>query len=196
MRYASRAVLAGALGFAAAFVVACGGGSGLLSSNDASSLNNQLDSVSSALAGRNCGDVSSATSQLADEVVNLPSSINSTLRNNLTQGVSTIAQLARRQCANVQPTPTTQTDTTPTDTTTTQTHTATTPTTPTNTNTTPTTPTNTNTTPTTPTNTTTTPATTPTTPGTTSTGTGGAGVGDGNGNSSGGSGTSGNGNSQ
>jgi hypothetical protein len=188
MRYASRAVLAGALGFAAAFVVACGGGSGLLSSNDASSLNNQLDSVSSALAGKNCGDVSSATSQLADDVVNLPSSINSTLRNNLTQGVSTIAQLARRQCANVPPTPTTQTDTTTTDTTTTQTHTTTTPTTPTNTTTTPTTPTNTNTTP----------ATTPTTPGTTSTGTGGAGVGDGNGNgnSSGGSGTGGNGNSQ
>jgi hypothetical protein len=176
MRYASRAVLAGALGFAAAFVVACGGGSGLLSSNDASSINNQLDSVSSALASKNCGDVSSATSQLADDVVNLPSSINSTLRNNLTQGVSTIAQLARRQCANVQPTPTTQTNTTPTtDTTTTQTHTNTTPTTQTNTNTTP---------------------TTPTTPGTTSTGTGGAGVGQGNGNSSGGSGTGGNGNSQ
>ena len=123
MRYASRAVLAGALGFAAAFVVACGGSSGLLSSNDASSLNNQLDSVSSALASKNCGDVSSATSQLADDVVNLPASINSTLRNNLTQGVSTIAQLARRQCANVPPTPTTQTKTTTTDTTTTQTHT-------------------------------------------------------------------------
>jgi hypothetical protein len=185
MRYASRAVLAGALGFAAAFVVACGGGSGLLSSNDASSLNNQLDSVSSALASKNCGDVSSATSRLADDVVNLPSSINSTLRNNLTQGVSTIAQLARRQCANVPSTPTTPT--TPTaPTTTTQTHSATTPTTPTNTNTTPTTPTNTNTNP----------ATTPTTPGTTSTGTGGAGVGGGNGNSSGGSGTGGNGNSQ
>jgi len=119
MRYASRAVLAGALGFAAAFVVACGGGSGLLSSNDASSINNQLDSVSSALASKNCGDVSSATSQLADDVVNLPSSINSTLRNNLTQGVSTIAQLARRQCANVPATPT-NTNTNP----------ATTPTTP------------------------------------------------------------------
>jgi len=130
MRYASRAVLAGALGFAAAFVVACGGGSGLLSSNDASSINNQLDSVSSALASKNCGDVSSATSQLADDVVNLPSSINSTLRNNLTQGVSTIAQLARRQCANVQPTPTTQTNTTPTTPTNTNTNPATTPTTP------------------------------------------------------------------
>src|ERR1700760_2599103 len=130
MRYASRAILAGALGFAAAFVVACGGSSGLLSSNDASSINNQLDSVSSALASKNCGDVSSATSQLADDVVNLPSSINSTLRNNLTQGVSTITKLARRQCANVPPTPTTQTDTTP-QTTTTQTHTNTTPTTPT-----------------------------------------------------------------
>jgi hypothetical protein len=185
MRYASRAVLAGALGFAAAFVVACGGGSGLLSGNQASSLNNQLDSVSSALASKNCGDVSSATSQLADDVVNLPSSINSTLRNNLTQGVSTIAQLARQQCANVPSTPTTPT--TPTaPTTTTQTHTTTTPTTPTHTTT----------TPTTPTNTTTTPATTSTPSGTTSTGTGGAGFGQGTGTSSGGSGTGGNGNSQ
>jgi hypothetical protein len=184
MRYASRAVLAGALGFAAAFVVACGGGSGLLSSNDASTLNNQLNSVSSALASQNCGDASNATSKLADDVINLPSSINSTLRNNLTQGVSTIAQLARRQCANVSTPPTTQTGTTAT-TTTTQTHTTTTTTTPTNTTTT-----------TTPTNTTTNPATTTTPSGTTSTGTGGAGFGQGNGNSSGGSGTGGNGNSQ
>jgi len=187
MRYASRAVLAGALGFAAAFVVACGGGSGLLSGNQASSLNNQLDSVSSALASKNCGDVSSATSQLADDVVNLPSSINSTLRNNLTQGVSTIAQLAQKQCANVPSAPITQTNTrTTTTTTTTQTHTATTPTTPTHTTT----------TPTTPTNTTTTPATTSTPSGTTSTGTGGAGVSQGSGNSGGGSGPGGNGNSQ
>lgn len=188
MRHASRAILAGALGFAAAFVVACGGGSGLLSGNQASTLNNQLDSVSSALASKNCGDVSNATSQLADDVVNLPESINSTLRNNLTQGVSTIAQLARRQCANVPSTPTTQTPTTTTTTTTTttQTHTTTTPTTPTRTTT----------TPTTPTSTTTTPATTSTPSGTTSTGTGGAGLGQGNGNSSGGSGTGGNGNSQ
>ena len=184
MRYASRAILAGALGFAAAFVVACGGGSGLLSSDQASSLNNQLDSVSSALASKNCGDVSNATSQLADEVVNLPSSINSTLRNNLTQGVSTIAQLARRQCANVPSTPA-PTTTTNTETTTTQTQTTATTTTPTNTNTTPSTPTNTNTTP----------ATTSTPSGTT-TGTGGAGLGQGNGTSSGGSGTGGNGNSQ
>jgi hypothetical protein len=186
MRYAPRVILSGALGFAAAFVVACGGGSGLLSGNQASSLNNQLDSVSSALSSKNCGDVSNSTSRLADDVVNLPSSINSTLRDNLTQGVSTIAQLARKQCANVPSTPVTQTDTNTTaTTTTTQTHTTTT-----------TTPTNTTTTTTTPTNTTTTPATTSTPSGTTSTGTGGAGVGQGNGNSSGGSGTGGNGNSQ
>ena len=185
MRHASRVVLAGALGFAAAFVVACGGGSGLLSSNQSSTLSSQLDSVSSALAGKNCGDVSNATSQLADDVVNLPPSINSTLRNNLTQGVSTIAQLARKQCANAPSAPITQTNTrTTATTTTTQTHTVTTPTTPTHTAT----------TPTTPTNTTTTPATTSTPSGTTSTGTGGAGIG--NGNSSGGSGTAGNGNSQ
>ena len=137
MRYASRVILAGALGFAAAFVVACGGGSGLLSGNQAASLNNQLDSVSSALSSKNCGDVSNSTSRLADDIISLPSSINSTLRNNLTQGVSTIAQLAQKQCSNVPTTPITQTDTNTTaTTTTTQTHTTTT-TTPTNTTTTP-----------------------------------------------------------
>src|SRR5436305_473711 len=162
MRHASRAILAGALGFAAAFVVACGGGSGLLSADQASTLTNQLNSVSSALVSKNCGNVSSAAGRLADDVINLPSSINSMLRNNLTQGVSTIAQLARRQCANVPATPTTQTNTTTTATTTTETHTTTTPTTPTHTTTT-------TTTSTTPTGTTTTPATTSTPSGTTPT---------------------------
>ena len=185
MRFASRAILAGALGFAAAFLVACGGGSGLLSSNEASTLNSQLDSVSSALASKNCGNVSSATSRLADDVVSLPASVDSTLRNNLTQGVSTIAKLAQRQCSNVRPPATTPT-TPSTPSTTTETKTETTPSTPTNTTTTPTTP---KTTPSTP-------ATTSTPSGTTSTGTGGAGIGQGNGGSSGGSGTGGNGNSQ
>src|SRR5262249_46847413 len=157
MRYASRAALAGALGFAAAFVVACGGSSGLLSGNEASNLNGQLDSVSSALASKNCGDVSNATSQLADDLVHLPSSINSPVPIELSEGASSLPHRSRRQSATVKPPPTKPT--TPPDTTTTEPHTTTTTTT---------TPTDTTTTPSTPTNTTTTPATTSTPSGTTS----------------------------
>jgi hypothetical protein len=174
MRLAPRAILAGVLGFAAAFVVACGGGSGLLSGGQASDLNSQLDQVSAALASGNCSGVSNATAQFSNAIVNLPNSVNVTLRNNLSQGASKVTQLARRQCRPG----TTDTGTTTTRATTTETTpsttTETTPstTTPTTTTTTPTT--TTTTTPTTPT----TPATTTTPSGTTSTGTsGGAGIG-------------------
>jgi hypothetical protein len=195
MGLAHRAILAGVLGFAASVVVACGGGSGLLSGDQANSLKGQLDQVSTALASGACNNVSGAIGSFSNAVANLPSSVNATLRNNLSQGASTVAQLARQECRpaaakpRTETTPATTTETTPA--TTTETTPATTTTT---TPTTPTTPTN-----TTPTHTTTTPAT-PTTPsGTTPTGTsGGAGLtggttpsggsGTGNGNGNGGNG--------
>jgi hypothetical protein len=170
MRLAPRAILAGVLGFAASFVVACGGGSGLLSTNQAGGLNGPLDRVSQAIAAGDCNGVSSATNDLSNAVGNLPASVNATLRNNLSQGAATVAQLAKRECNPGN----TNTDTTPTQSTPTQT----TPTTHTHTQTTPTTPTHTQTTPPTPPPTTTTPATTSTPSGTTPTGTsGGAGIG-------------------
>jgi hypothetical protein len=183
MGLAHRAILAGVLGFAASVVVACGGGSGLLSGDQANSLKGQLDQVSTALASGACNDVSGALGSLSNAVANLPSSVNATLRNNLSQGATTVAQLARQECrpaatkTRTETTPATTTDTTPattTDTTPAAT-TTTTPTTPTNT---------------TPPHTTTTTPATPTTPsGTTSTGTsGGAGLNGGT-TSSGGSGT-------
>ena len=46
MRYGSRAFLAGSLGFAVAFVVACGSGNGLLSGDQASTLTGELTSIS------------------------------------------------------------------------------------------------------------------------------------------------------
>lgn len=187
MGFAHRAILAGALGFAAAFVVACGGGgSGLLSGNQADTLKSQLDQVSSELASGNCSGVSSASDELTNAVANLPNSVNATLRNNLSQGASTVARLARRQChpaetqTHTETTPTTDTATTP-PATTTETTPATTPTTTTQTQTTPTTP-----------HTTTTPATSTNPSGTTPTGTsGGVGL---TGNPTGGSGTGGGGN--
>jgi len=42
----SRAFLAGGLGFAVSFLVACGGGNGLLTSGQAGNLNSQLASIS------------------------------------------------------------------------------------------------------------------------------------------------------
>lgn len=99
MRLAARALLAGGLGFAVSFLVACGGGgSGLLSTNQAASLNSQLDQVSSALANGDCGAVANAADSLASTVSSLPGTVNGTLRANLDQGASTVRQLAMNEC--------------------------------------------------------------------------------------------------
>jgi hypothetical protein len=176
MRYLLRVILAGGLGFAAALLIAaCGGGSGLLSGDQSSTLSNQLDQVSSNLAAGNCAGVSKAVTALNNAAGSLPATVNVTLRNNLIQGASTVAELARKDCHQTTSEPTTPTTPAETATAPTTTETTTSPTTqPTTTATTPP-----PTTPTTPT----TPATTPTTPGTTpSGGTGGAGLGSGGGN--------------
>jgi hypothetical protein len=172
MRYAPRALLAGGLGFAVSFLVACGGGAGLLSGGQSSTLNAALDKVSSAVSAGDCGAAANAASSLTNAVAGLPPTVNDTLTNNLDQGASTIAQLATKDCGT---TTRTSTKTTPATTTTSTTTTSTT----TSSSSTSSTPTST----TIPTTTATTPATTTTPPGTTSTGTsGGAGIG-GNGNS-------------
>jgi hypothetical protein len=179
MRYAPRAILAGGLGFAASFVVACGGGAGLLSGDQSGALSNQADAVSSAVQAGNCGAAVNASAVLNSDVQTLPATINSTLRSNLNQGASTIAQLAEREChqhtASTASTPTTTSSTTSTSTTSASTSTSTT----------------------TPTTTTTTTTTTPTTAtsltntGTTSTTTGGVGLGGGTTTGGGGNGNSG-----
>ncbi len=90
MRHAPRALLAGGLGFAASLLVACGGGGGvgLLAGDQASSLNSSLDQLPSTCA------TSSELESVSNAVANLPPSIDKTLRENLRQGASTIAQLA------------------------------------------------------------------------------------------------------
>ena len=50
MGFGSRAFLAGGLGFAAAFAVACGSSNGLLSADQNNSLTSQLNSVSAAVS--------------------------------------------------------------------------------------------------------------------------------------------------
>ncbi len=178
MRYAPRAILAAGLGFAASFVVACGGGSGLLSSDQSDALSGQADQIASAVQNGNCGAAVNASAVLGSDVQTLPVTLNSTLRSNLTQGASTIAELARKDCH--QHTASTPATTTASSTTTTSTSTSTS-----TTSTTPTTTSSTSTTSST--------ATTPTDTGSTSTTTGGVGLGGGttstsSGNGSGGAG--------
>jgi hypothetical protein len=160
MRNLHRALLAGSLGFAASFVAGCGSGAGLLSGNQASTLQNQLSQVSSALSAGHCAQVRSATQSLVGEVASLPTSVNENLRQALGQEASQVSTLSVQEChPPAATTPKTTTTPPPTTTTTTPTTTTTTPTTTT----------------TTPTTTTTTPATTTTTPGTTTTGSSGGG---------------------
>ncbi len=181
MRSPLRALLAGSLGLASAFLVACGGGSGLLSGRQASSLNAQLDQVSAAVSSGDCGTATDAANQFVTLVSTLPPSVNRTLVNNLKQGASTVAVLAARDCH--------QTSTATTSSTTSSSTTTTTSSTPTTTTSTPTT--------TTSTPTTSTSATSTTTSGTSSNGSGGSGGAGLGGNGSGGTGTgNGNGNGQ
>jgi hypothetical protein len=100
MGFGSRAFLAGGLGFAASFVVACGGGNGLLTSNDANNLNSRLDRLSAAVASGHCGAAASAAQNFDDAVSRLPSTVSATLVRNLGQGAQTVQQLAARDCRN------------------------------------------------------------------------------------------------
>lgn len=185
MRHAPRALLAGGLGFAVAFLVACGGGAGLLSGDHAATLSSQLDKISSAVDAGHCSTASSAAASLRSNVDALPRSVNAKLRRNLAQGASTVAELAQQDCRS-KPKPahttSTATNTTPTNTNTTPTNTNTTPT-QTQPQTNPATNPNTSTQP---------PVTNPSGAGTTSTGSSG-GAGFGGGGTSGGTGSGGNG---
>ena len=98
MRYAPRALLAGGLGFAVSVLVACGGGSGLLSGDQSSHLNSQLDAVSAAVHVGSCSGAATAVSGFSHVVGNLPASVSPTLRANLIQGASTVGRLAANDC--------------------------------------------------------------------------------------------------
>jgi hypothetical protein len=157
MRPAIRAFVAGGLGFAVSLIAACGGGSQVLSADQAGTLSAQLNRLQNAVTNGDCSGVQTALSQLSAEISNVG---NDTARANLTEGYTTLQQQATAEC------PVSTPHTTSTQTTTTHTTTTTTPTVTIHTVTTPTTPT----------------ATTPTTPGTTTNsgpGSGGAGFGPG-----------------
>jgi hypothetical protein len=130
MGHGAKAFLAGSLGFAVAFVVACGSGNGLLSSDEASTLNAELGSVSSAVSAHDCAQATSAAQRFNTLVGDLPRNVSTTLIKNLGAGAVTVAALAQRDC-HATSTHTT-TSTTSTSTTTTTVTNPTTPTTQTN----------------------------------------------------------------
>lgn len=141
MRALAILLAAGSLGLGAAFLVACGESSDMLSAADAGGVNGALDAVSNAVGNGNCRAAAGAAADLRDQVASLPLTVNPRLRRNLSEGASTVSELAAQDCrqtttttTQTQPTttePPTTTETTPTttETTTTQTTTETAPTT-------------------------------------------------------------------
>jgi hypothetical protein len=156
MRLANTALIAGGLGFAVAALVGCGASGALLTGDQASRLDAQLNTASEALSLGECGQAADAISSFRSTVDGLES-VNGTLLSDLDRSGQTIASLLARDC------PTSPGTVTQTQTTGTQTRTTTTATTKSTTTATTTTPTTTTATTTTPTNTLTSTTTTPTT---------------------------------
>ena len=120
MRHRPRALAGGLLAALALSLAACGSSSGLLSSQEAASLNSALDRIHAALKHHECTAAHAHALALKSRVAQLPSSINGTVRSSLEQGVGTVERLVARDCqetpAATQPqtTITTTTTTTPT----------------------------------------------------------------------------------
>jgi hypothetical protein len=95
----SRAFLAGGLGFAAAFAVACGGSNDLLSGDQSSTLASQLDAVSAAVSSGNCAAANNAANRFTSAVGSLTSPVSSKLVQSLGDGAVKLKQLAARDCS-------------------------------------------------------------------------------------------------
>jgi hypothetical protein len=126
---------------AAALLVSCSGSGGadLIPAGNAGPLRADFEAVARAAESGNgkCAGTESALSKTESDFAALPSSVNSELRNTLSQGIANLKVRALALCSQPLPQTTTQTQTTTTPTT----KTSTTPSTPTTTQTTPTTPT-------------------------------------------------------
>lgn len=146
------------LGFAAAWLVACGGGGkGLLAGTSADDLKSQLDTISGEVQDGQCSQAKAGAHDLGAKVGALPRSVDPKLRSALSDGAKRLLDLAAGDCkapkSTVPTTSSTSSDTTPS-----------TPSTTTSTPTTDSTPTTTSTPSTPSTPTTTKPTTTPSTP--------------------------------
>ncbi len=96
------------LGAATAFLVACGD-DGRIPSGDASSLVNALDQVSSDFDAGRCEAAQQALTKLNGEVLNLPDSVDSKLRNRLRSGISNLDERVQATCSESQTQQQTQT---------------------------------------------------------------------------------------
>lgn len=119
MRFAvrrfSKAIVIGALGCAAAFLVACGDRNGLIPGNQASSLSSALDGVSAACSRGNLAAAQDAAAQFQQEVAQLSArTVDRQLLRDLRQGAATLEQLVPNDCEKVQETLPTVTETSPT----------------------------------------------------------------------------------
>jgi hypothetical protein len=103
MGFGFRATLAVILGITAAFVAACGsssgGGHGLLSAGQNSTLSGELSAISDAVSAGSCSRANVAVNRLEDTLAKLPASVNQRLAHNLGQGATTVKSLALKDCA-------------------------------------------------------------------------------------------------
>jgi len=130
MRFLVKALPLAALGCAAALLVACGDGNGLLSGGQAGNLQDALAAVQSACDAGDPGHAAIAAQSFADRVNALPSGqVDRRLIGDLQDGAATLESLVADTCTHAATTTTTPATTaTTTATTTTETTTTTTPT--------------------------------------------------------------------
>ena len=102
-------LLALLLGVLSAFAVACGDTSELLSERRAARLTGDVGRVAEAVEAGDCEATAVRLQELQTEVANLPSSVSSELRRNLTDGVTQLTAQAQEECAG-EPAETTQTE--------------------------------------------------------------------------------------
>ena len=110
---ALRGALAGALGVAAALLVACGGsGAGLIPVANSGPLQSDFEAVAQAAqtGNGNCTETEAALAKTEQDFAALPSSVDSGLRNTLRQGIANLRIRATALCAQ----PLAQTNTVPT----------------------------------------------------------------------------------
>lgn len=113
---ASKAILIGVLGCAAAILVACGDSNGLLPGDQASKLSSALDGVSAACQGGDVTRAQAAAARFGDDVAGLSAAtVDRRLIRGLRQGAATLEQLVAECDRETIPTTVVTTpDTTPT----------------------------------------------------------------------------------
>jgi hypothetical protein len=133
MRWLSILLLAAALGFGSAFLVACGDRNGLIPPSAADAMSSDLDQASSLVDAQQCRQAEASVVDAQATAADLPRTVDSALRVTLGDNLQTALERVRADCGKTTSTQTTPT--TPTHTQSTATQTTTTETQPTTTTT-------------------------------------------------------------